>query len=88
MLFLHVLLFFILGTFTVAVPVHIEEVASDSTKIKAGYWCPVETPDEENGKENGKENCSFSRPVCTMDLIYLDRLSITLRYTMTLLQPL
>ena len=84
MLFLHVLLFFILGTFTVAVPVHIEEVAPDSTKIKAGYWCPVETPDE----ENGKENCSFSRPVCTMDLIYLDRLSITLRYTMTLLQPL
>ena len=89
MLFFHVLLFFTLGTFTIAAPVssttsslggclkkmfktpscmHRAKSKKDVTeeffdKWKVGYW----------STEYVSEYCPFSRPVCTMNLIYLDR---------------
>lgn len=76
MLFLNVLLFFILATFAVAAPVDTgpeiqwQTVSTQNPEVHTqvlewmnGYWYanPV------------SEHCSFSRRVCIMNLIYLNR---------------
>ena len=94
MLFIHLLLLFILSSFTVAAPVpdatstnldtgstkeaapvphagSTKQAAHDSRNPNAykkrvgGYWI--------RKQKSVSEHCSFSRLVCAMDLIYLDR---------------
>jgi hypothetical protein len=81
MLFLHVLLFFVLGTFTLAAPIPTEQADDVSTKQADRKQADPVSMAEANPalmaqatgywvSESVSEHCSFFR----MDLIYLDRI--------------